>query len=273
MMAYNSERFIANAIESCLNQTYKDIEICISDDGSTDETVKIIEDYQKKNRGIIKIHKFDENQGVISLCINANKAKSLCSGEYMAIMDPDEYMDPNRIQKQYEFLKNNNDYIAVSHVKTCVDYFENTVIKEDNKNRVYGDVSSKDLILYGNLFSSCFMMRNKPEMQFNTRLKVMGDWEFIIRMSLIGKLYIDNENLTYKWMHDTNVTRTKNDDIRMDEWITLSSLAKEFKSIKLFCYLKMGVIEIRKAGIFKAAYGLIKIIPVLIEILVKSIFK
>jgi glycosyltransferase involved in cell wall biosynthesis len=261
MMTYNSERFINKAIESCLNQTYENFEICISDDGSTDKTVEIIENYKKKHGDKIRLHKFNENQGKISLAINANKAMSLCSGEYIAIMDPDEYMDQSRIQKQHKFLKENTDYIAVSHVKTAINYFDKKIIKDDFKFRNYGDISTEQLIVNGNLFSSCFMMRNKEEFQFNTRMKVMADWDFIIRMSLKGKLYVSQEKLTYKWMHDLNVTRTKNKEIRMDEWLTLSALAKEYESIKMVCYFKMLYLDISQSGLIKFIYIMIKSTP------------
>jgi glycosyltransferase involved in cell wall biosynthesis len=273
MITYNSERFINKAIESCLNQSYKNIEICISDDGSTDKTIEIIEDYKKIHGDKIKLHKFNENQGIISLCINANRAISLCDGDYIAILDPDEYMDVDRIKKQYEFLRENQDYIATSHIKKSINYFNNSIIKDDVRKRIYGDITTNQLIMFGNIFSSCFMMRKKRELIFNTRLRVMGDWEYIIKMSLIGKIYLDKEILTYKWIHDLNVTRTRNNEIRMDEWLTLSMLAKEYPSIKMLCLIKLFYIDMKQTGIIKNIKFLIIAMPKFLYLLIIKIFK
>ena len=65
MPAYNAEKYIGEAIESCLNQTYENIEICIVNDGSTDQTGAIIEEYAREFR-YIHFFSFPENKGKIS---------------------------------------------------------------------------------------------------------------------------------------------------------------------------------------------------------------
>jgi glycosyltransferase involved in cell wall biosynthesis len=225
-MTYNHEEFIARAIDSCLNQSYKNIEICIADDFSTDDTVEIIREYQRSHKNI-KLTVQRENMGVHSLAINGNSALSMCNGDYIAILDGDEEMLPDRLQKQLDFLVKNSEYIAVSHKKIEL----NTKTGEEIYHKVDGyDVTTKDLILKGNIFSHCQMMRNISH-RFNNSLRVMLDWESIIQLSFMGKLYVQPESLTRKFIHGENVTINRKDQIHRDFLQTLSIL--EFEHPKL----------------------------------------
>ena len=101
MPAYNAEKYIAEAIESILNQTYKDFEFIIVDDCSTDDTAKIIKKYAKKDKRI-KYFKNDENSGVT---VSLNNGLKHCSGEFIARMDADDISLKDRFHEQLRFLK------------------------------------------------------------------------------------------------------------------------------------------------------------------------
>lgn len=272
MITYNSARFIDKAIESCFNQTFKNFELCISDDASTDETVTIIKKYQSKYPGKIKLNQLPFNLGKFSLAINANFVMSLCSGKYIAVMDPDEYMLSDRLQKQYEFLQNNKDFVAVSHKKKLIDYFTELEIHDIALARnPIGVVTTENLILKGNIFSSCFMMRNIQGMEFNTRLKVMGDWDFIIRLSLLGKLFIQGERMTVKFLHDKNVTRVRNKDIQTDADLTLLLLGQEFPDVKYATQARRLVNSFKNKLNLKIHYlTLIAILKILITKIIRK---
>ena len=99
MSVYNGERFLVQAIESILNQTFTDFEFLIMNDGSTDRTQKILEKYQKKDN---RIKLFTQkNKGLAkSLNFLIKQAK----GEYIARMDADDISLPNRLSLQVKYL-------------------------------------------------------------------------------------------------------------------------------------------------------------------------
>lgn len=103
MTAYNSEKFIAEAIDSILNQTFTDFEFIIINDGSTDKTAEIVNKYTDKR---IRFIDNKHNQGLIAVL---NQGLDLCRGEYIARMDSDDISLPQRFEKQVAYLDANPD--------------------------------------------------------------------------------------------------------------------------------------------------------------------
>lgn len=99
MPAYNSELYIAEAIKSILNQSYQNIELIIFDDGSTDNTRRVIESFSDSR--IVKMLS-DKNYGVVRA---RNEMIDRARGEYIALMDADDIADPMRLQKQLNSLE------------------------------------------------------------------------------------------------------------------------------------------------------------------------
>jgi len=110
MPAYNSEYYIAEAIESILAQTYPNFELIIVDDGSNDHTREIIDRFNDPR--IIKIYS-DQNRGLIT---TRNQIAGLAKGKYMALLDADDRAFPERLALQVEFLENNDaDLCGADH--------------------------------------------------------------------------------------------------------------------------------------------------------------
>ncbi len=108
---YNSEKYIAKTIENCLDQRYKNIEIIIVDDGSTDNSAEIADEYAKKYENI-KLYR-QENSGAPRA---RNLAFAKSKGEYIQYLDADDLMSENKISSQMErAIENNFDpYILFS---------------------------------------------------------------------------------------------------------------------------------------------------------------
>lgn len=108
MTTYNGEKYLSEQIDSIINQTYKNIEIIICDDSSTDNTINILKEYENKYNNI----KIYLNESNIGLNNNFEKAIKKCNGEYIAISDQDDIWNENKI----ELLLNNigNNYIICS---------------------------------------------------------------------------------------------------------------------------------------------------------------
>jgi len=105
MPAYNAEKYIGEAIESILNQTFKDFEFIIIDDASTDGTWEVIQRYAKKDRRIIALR----NKQNIYIAKNRNALVALAKGKYIAWQDADDISVTTRLKKQVSFMEKHHD--------------------------------------------------------------------------------------------------------------------------------------------------------------------
>lgn len=105
---YNGEKTISYTIESVLNQTYKNFEMIIVDDISTDKTREIVERYVKKDKRI-KYFLLDEKGGA---SMARNFALSKAKGEYIAFLDGDDIWHKEKLEKQIKFMQDNNYYFT-----------------------------------------------------------------------------------------------------------------------------------------------------------------
>lgn len=100
---YNNEKFLDKCLTSIINQTYQNLEIILVNDGSKDNSLKIMEEYAKKDSRIIIIDK--ENGGVSSA---RNDGIKRSTGEYITFVDSDDYIELNEIEEMYNAIKENN---------------------------------------------------------------------------------------------------------------------------------------------------------------------
>ena len=96
---YNTEPYLEQCIESVVNQSYRDLEIILINDGSTDGSGDICRKWEKSDSRIRYVEKCNEGQGVAR-----NLGIGLANGEYMVFIDSDDYLDLNLIQKAYDFI-------------------------------------------------------------------------------------------------------------------------------------------------------------------------
>ncbi len=139
---YNVEPYINRAIDSLVNQTLKDIEIILVDDGSPDNCGKIADRYAAQNANIIVIHQ--ENGGV-SDARNAGLKKA--TGEYIGFADPDDYAEPDMFEKLYNSAKENESDLVLCGYKEV--FSPNYSLLRENKiEKKEGDMFD---IAYGNV--------------------------------------------------------------------------------------------------------------------------
>ncbi len=105
---YNVEDYLKKCIESVLSQTYKNLEVFLVDDGSTDNCPQICDKFASKDSRVIVIHKKNEGQGVAR-----NVALDKCKGEYIAFVDSDDLIKPNMIEAMVGAIERNNADIAL----------------------------------------------------------------------------------------------------------------------------------------------------------------
>jgi len=107
MPVYNAENFLKEAIDSILNQTFKDFEFLIINDASTDDSKKIIMSYDDKRI------RYLENKKNLGVAKTLNRGLRLAKGEYLARMDADDISLPNRLELQYRKLKGDKNLAII----------------------------------------------------------------------------------------------------------------------------------------------------------------
>ncbi|MBR5130564.1 MAG: glycosyltransferase family 2 protein [Alphaproteobacteria bacterium] len=110
MSTYNRASFLPKSIESILNQTFTDFEFIIINDGSPDETDKILNLFAKKDKRI-RVITNEQNKGLI---YSLNLGLDLAKGKYIARMDDDDVSMPTRFEKQYAYMEANPDVAVVA---------------------------------------------------------------------------------------------------------------------------------------------------------------
>lgn len=111
MPVYNAEKYLAQAIESILNQTYRRVELIIIDDQSSDKSNSIIKTYKRRHRNKIKLIETKKNLNGQEMCVNLGIESA--RGKYIARMDAGDIAVPQRLEKQVEFLERNRRVFLV----------------------------------------------------------------------------------------------------------------------------------------------------------------
>ena len=172
MPCYNIREYLPRCIESILSQTYKNLEIILISDGSTDGTDEIIREYAKKDSRIIPI--FKENSGVSD---TRNRGLDIATGDYIGFVDGDDYIEPEMYETLLKnAIENNAD---ISHCgyqmvfPSRVDYYYNTGKKviQDNKKGIR-DIIVGDYVepgIWNKLYRSDILkeLRMPPDIKIN----------------------------------------------------------------------------------------------------------
>ena len=101
---FNGESFIRDSINSILNQSFKNFELIIVNDGSSDNTLNILNSFSDERIVIL-------NQNNTGLSVALNNGLAISTGKYIARLDADDFAFPNRLQLQYDFMESNPDYV------------------------------------------------------------------------------------------------------------------------------------------------------------------
>jgi len=131
MSVYNGEKYLKEAIESILNQTFKNFEFIIINDGSTDRTKRIIHSFQDDRI------KYIENEKNIGLTKSLNIGIKEAKGEYLARMDADDVSLNVRLKTQYNFLENNKDIGILGSAMLIIDSNGQVVGKSKKPDKHY----------------------------------------------------------------------------------------------------------------------------------------
>lgn len=225
IITYNQEEFIAETIESCLSQTYENIEIIVGDDASKDRTPSILMEYKNKYPEKIKLFLNKKNVGITR---NFNNILKECKGKYIAWLGGDDRFLPTKIEKQVKYLENNSDKIICYHsVRTFRNKTEETLGYMPRKDTSkYVDTDS--LVREGCFLGGCSVMHRNIGLLCDEDIPIASDWLYWIELSYKGDLgYIDEVLSEYR-RHEMNITQnTKLDTIYKEQLLTLQKVKAE----------------------------------------------
>ncbi len=213
MPCYNAEKYISEAIESILLQTYTNWELIIVDDGSIDESKNIINKFKQKDARI-KVFTHTENKGVSAA---RNLGIRNCSGQYIAFLDADDIARAKRLEIEARFLKTNKKFGAVGSQAQVID-LESHIIGKSNLPLTWTDIR-KTMFFKNPFVCSTMMVRKsiieKYHMCFDEQIKIGEDFLFWIELSkhcniLILKDYlaayrVNTGGITHKWKLRLNI--------------------------------------------------------------------
>lgn len=139
---YNVEKYLDKCIDSIVNQTYKNLEIILVDDGSNDKSSYICDDWGKKDKRIIVIHKLN---GGLSDARNAGL--DIAKGEYISFIDSDDFVSIKFIEKLYEYMIiTNSDLIQCTYQKVHEQYIE-PINRIDINISTYETITSLQMLI------------------------------------------------------------------------------------------------------------------------------
>ena len=250
---YNDSKSLIRAIESVISQSFKDLEIIIIDDGSTDNTKEIVKDLIDKDTRIKYF--YQENIGHPSVPRNFGMEK--VTGEYIALLDSDdEWIDTEKIKQQVEFLDTNKEYVLVGTGVVNVEYNG----KEINRYLMpETDKKIRQKILRINSFiNSSVLFRTSAFETVGSSSSILEDYDLWMKLGNIGKF----NNLpiyAVKYCVKFDGYGAKNKSARLEENLVLSKKYKDiypnyFKAfilgyIKIFFYPIFELLPIKIKGV------------------------
>ena len=239
--AYNHENYVQDTIKSIIEQTYQNIELLVIDDGSKDSTWQKIQEMKEvcENR-FVRVHfETKENEGS---CKTLNKLLSLAQGEFVYIIASDDLAKSNAIEKEVEFLVNNEDYALVVGDDEIIDSEGKRVYWDRHRNIVYSKKEAKFLTFgaalkhmrkdinfnsdkfgtyatfaVGNYVPNGYLIRGSifEKIGYFTPEAPLEDLWLLMQIAKYAKMkYLDEILFSYRW-HSTNTVKNHTKMIEM----------------------------------------------------------
>ncbi len=247
---YNAEKYVATMIESIINQTYSNLEILLVDDGSTDGSLEICKGYTDSRVRVI--HKENGGLSTARQCAIDN-----AEGEYICLVDADDYLSPQYIEKLYEAIDENCSDIAVCDYKQYDSEGYERIISvkhkqpfkkidcEDLENRYYD--LGVDFILsdsWNKMYRLSFL--REAGIKFSMPREYNGtDWMFNYLLALHKPSYAFVSEVLYNYqILQTSRVRRKDKDLQSGFMIIVSTLLAECEKLNYTQKVKNQIYKI-----------------------------
>lgn len=207
---YNIEKYLSRCISSIVNQTYKNLEIILIDDGSTDKSLKICKDWEKKDDRIKVISQ--ENRGVSSA---RNKGLSIAKGDYISFVDGDDEIVKDLYSSFISEYNKNIDIIRFRYQTQHGKYKFNSKMSEEgiffwkDRNEKYDIFFINHLL--GSVCNTIFNRKTISNITFEEKYKYGEDYLFYFQvLENCKSIYFSNKILYYYKVNGYSATRKKN---------------------------------------------------------------
>ena len=212
MPMFNAEKYIREAIDSILGQTFKQFELLIIDDGSTDKSCEIVESYKDER---IRLYFNGENKG---LPYTRNRGLELARGKYLAIMDADDISVSRRLEIQFKYMEKHPGTVVLASGKDLLTAGEKKQETYSIKEKLYTFLFYRkshqigiNLIFENVLSNSTTMIRlsflKAKKIKYNSDCFVMQDYELWTQIFASGgQFHILRESLVKYRNNPTNIT-------------------------------------------------------------------
>ena len=209
---YNNADTIVETLECVLNQTYKDIELIVVDDNSSDDSLKVIKEFEKKTKDDrLRIFHNDNNLGMAG---NWNYCLSLCKGEYLRLLCGDDLIDGDLIRREVEILDANPKIQMVSSDTRFIglDGELGGQYKRYHKSGVTEGIDAVRFSFFtrdylGAPLANLFRRSAYEKVGgFDYDFSYIIDYDFFVAIALLGKIYIIHEPLNYFRLRPTSNT-------------------------------------------------------------------
>lgn len=211
MSVYNTEKHVGSAILSIIKQTFTDWELVVVDDGSSDNSVKILEEFASVDKRI-NLLKNNENKG---LSYSLNYGISMAKSDLICRMDADDICNLNRLQLQYQYMVDHPDVDLLSGWYVEIDEFNNIIGAPHCPEELNNDsVKLKETLIKYNvlvhpatIFKKDIFMKVKG---YRTIFKGAVDYDLWLRMSEVGKIARTSDVVLFYRRHKDSVTIKNN---------------------------------------------------------------
>ena len=210
MSSYNHERYIAESIESVLNQTFRDFELIITDDYSTDTSPKIIDSYKQKDSRVNAIF-HSKNMGITR---TLNDGLDQIHGKYVCFIDSDDLWMKDKLEKQLEIVKQDDTKLVWSEGQIIDDQGQKTgqlftefLGAPTSKNGdLFQPLLKEQFILFQTLILKAEYLKN---LRFDAELNYVNDHRLLVDLAADHEFLFMPEHLAKYRVHGNNITFKK----------------------------------------------------------------
>lgn len=209
---YNVEKYVEKCIQSLINQSYKNIEIILVDDGSNDRSNKILDEYAKVDSRILTIHQ--KNKGVSA---TRNAGLKVATGEYVGFVDPDDYVDYQMYETMLKKIELNMSDLAVCGFSKVTELSDKEEIFEIKDELLSPKKCVEDLFdfrggyaIKPSVWNKLFRRDKIGDLKFDENIGISEDLKFVVQYILKCNSIVYVKQAFYKNLQrDGSITRSK----------------------------------------------------------------